>query len=99
MASHTAFIAVSILKGSDLMKRGRRPNSQARSPKRAEDERPLVKSTYLLDRGMKQNLAIAALVTGQDQSDIVRAAIARSLTDLGIDKPSQPLNLQELLRT
>jgi hypothetical protein len=49
----------------------------------------LVKSTYLLEPTLKQNLAYVALYEQKDQSDIVREALADYLDARGLN-PNQP---------
>ena len=52
----------------------------------------LVKSTYLLDSVLKQNLAVVALVQRRDQSDVVREALVQYLTNINCD-PTKPPKL------
>jgi len=76
-----------------LLKRGRKPNGRS-SGNSENGHRTLVKSTYMLDSVLKQNLAVVALVKGKDQSDIVREALIRYLTEINCD-PTKPPKLPQ----
>lgn len=72
------------------MKRGRKPsngNGDRLSDVVSTDS--MVKSTYLLNRVLKQNVAYLALSEGVDQSDVVRDAIAHYLRFKKLD-PARP---------
>jgi hypothetical protein len=75
------------------MKRGPKDSRRNGSGK-DEDGAKLVKSTFLIDQNMKKHLAIAAIVGGVDQADIVREAIRRHLVGMGSD-PTRPPALPE----
>jgi hypothetical protein len=72
------------------MKRGRKPFNGHGNGNDAAASRPMVKSTYLLDPVLKQNVAYLALSEGLDQSDVVRDAIARYLRLKKLDPASPP---------
>lgn len=71
------------------MKRGRKPLSSNKSD--------MVKVTIVLESALKMHLAVAALATGQEQSEIVRDALKQRLQEMGVDL-SQPPQLPNLKR-
>ncbi len=77
------------------MKRGKKPSGQSVSEDSGKLE--LVKSTYLLDRTLKDNLALAAVLSRQGQSDIVRAGIIARLREMGYDDPTKPMKLPKVM--
>lgn len=79
------------------MKRGRKSANSNGNAKKGSD---LVKSTILLDKNLKQHLALAALVTGQEQSEIMRDALKERLSKMGceLSEPPQLPNLKRLPR-
>ena len=52
--------------------------------------RDFVKSTYLLDRVMKENLQYLALSLKKEQSDIVREALSAFIVKAGLDPGRSP---------
>lgn len=68
------------------MKRGPKPNGNLTSGEKGD----LVKSTYMLQSTVKQNLAFLALERGVDQSDIVREALRKYLESQNIDPTRSP---------
>lgn len=64
------------------MKRGRKAPG--------ERTQALVKSTYLLEPVLKQNLAYLALYEQKEQSDVVREALAKHLEDHGLNPHRSP---------
>jgi hypothetical protein len=68
------------------MKRGPKPSNGAGA---TSGNGTLVKSTYMLQSTLKQNLAYLALERGLDQSDIVRTALEDYLKKEKID-PTKP---------
>ena len=52
--------------------------------------RDFVKSTYLLDRMMKENLQYLALSLKKEQSDIVREALRAFIEKAGLDPNRAP---------
>jgi hypothetical protein len=52
--------------------------------------RDFVKSTYLLDRRMKENLQYLALSLKKEQSDIVREALSAFIEKAGLDPSRSP---------
>jgi hypothetical protein len=56
-----------------------------------------VKSTYLIPKGMKENLRLVSFVKKIDEADIVREAIGEKLKALGFEKPTESPDLKELL--
>jgi hypothetical protein len=79
------------------MKRGRRPSGQAQGDSEDNGKPELVKSTYLLDRTLKDNLALAAVLSRQGQSDIVRAGIIARLREMGYENPTKPMKLPKTM--
>lgn len=76
------------------MKRGRKPlNGNGSSESDAQET--LVKSSYMLESVLKQNLAYYALAEGIDQSDVVRQALADFLRKKKLD-PTRPPRFFEL---
>lgn len=71
----------------------RSSNGHNPGPSAENGKSDLVKSTYLLDRTLKDNLALAAFVTRQGQSDIVREGIIMCLKEMGYDDPTKPTKL------
>jgi hypothetical protein len=63
------------------VKKGRKANG--------EQAKDMVKSTYLMDPVLKENLAYVALAERKDQSDLVREAIEGLLISKGLD-PNRP---------
>lgn len=65
-----------------------------RGKKMSQDEavatRDFVKATYLLDPVLKENLQYIALHRKQEQSDLVREAIRRLITEAGLDPAQSP---------
>lgn len=49
-----------------------------------------VKSTYLLDPVLKENLRYVALAERKEQSDVVREALASYLRNKGLDPSKRP---------
>jgi len=76
-----------------VLKRGPKANGHSNGSLE-NGEKMLVKSTYLLDPILKQNLAVVALVKGKDQSDIVREALTQYLTSINCD-PTKPPKLPQ----
>jgi hypothetical protein len=72
------------------MKRG--PKSEEDTEKRAT----LIKKTFLFPRTTSQHLALAAMVLGVEQADIVREAVNRKLHEMGLDI-TQPPKLPRVL--
>lgn len=65
------------------MKRGPKSTSEGRRPE-------LVKKTFLFDQNVNMHLAVAALVTGKEQADIVREAVEERLSEMGCDLTKPP---------
>ena len=65
--------------------------------KQGKKQSDLVKSTILLNRLLKQHLAVAAIATGQDQSEIMRDALEDRLIRMGCDLTAPP-RLPEITR-
>lgn len=65
-----------------------------RGKKTSADEsvatRDFVKSTYLLDPKMKENLQYIALHRKKEQSDLVREAISKLIREAGLDPTRSP---------
>ena len=74
------------------MKRGRKSSGNEGSSTQG-----FVKSTYLIPKGMKENLRLVSFVKNMDEADIVREAIGEKLKALGFEKPTESLDLKELL--
>ena len=64
------------------MKKGRKAQG--------EEAKDMVKSTYLMDPVLKENLAYLALAERKDQSDVVREAIEKLLRSRGLDPSRRP---------
>lgn len=79
------------------MKRGPKPVTSASG----ENKSDLVKKTFLFDRNVSQHLAVAALVTGREQADIVREATEARLKAMGCDltRPPELPNLRPVSGT
>lgn len=69
------------------MKRGPKPSPNGN---RNEGDSKLVKKTFLFDQNMHQHLAVAALVVGKEQAEIVREAVSDRLRDMGCDLTKPP---------
>ena len=67
------------------MKRGRRSSNLQN-----QEAVDLIKSTYLLDSVLKQNLVLYAHSIGKEQSDVVREAITQYLQSKKIDPTKKP---------
>jgi hypothetical protein len=67
------------------MKRGPKPTGM----QSANEGDELVTSTYKLQKTMKMHLQVMAVMTGRDQSDIIREALDEYLRNREID-PSEP---------
>jgi hypothetical protein len=65
------------------LKRGPKPTTTSRRPN-------LIKKTFLFEENIHQHLAVAALVVGKEQADIVREAVQDRLTKMGCDLSKPP---------
>jgi hypothetical protein len=71
------------------MKRGPKPASSTSADQTGH--RPeLVKKTFLFEKNISMHLAVAAVVTGMEQAEIVRQATEARLKDMGCDLTRPP---------